>query len=152
MTTQTLSHVTLETLKNYRNAATQTVMAYRLGGHRLLGAVNGALENGVYPRTAAIAPRATDRMNEVRGNVSAIFVKGIDQVAESTEKAIELGSTAAAARVTKVAEFAAAIENEIVVSGLRAAVRLTMPGAKVALVLTWSASGFSSPWAACSSK
>jgi hypothetical protein len=136
MTNQSLSRVTLESLKNYRTAATQAVVAYRLGGHRLVSVVNGALEDSVYPRTAKLAPRATDRMNEVRGNVSQIVVKGIDQVAERAEKAIELGSTTAAAQVTKMAKFAAGIDNEIVANGLRAAARLSMPGAKVALVVS----------------
>ncbi len=136
MSTQTLSRVTLETLENYRTAATQAVVAYRLGGHRLVGAVNGALENSFYPRTAKLSVAATERMNEVRGNVSDIVVKGIDQVAERTEKAIEMGSTTAAAQVAKVADFAAGTHNAMLTSGLEAAVRLTMPGAKLALVVS----------------
>ena len=136
MSTQTLSRVTLETLENYRTAATQAVVAYRLGGHRLVGAVNGALENSFYPRTAKLSVAATERMNEVRGNVSDIVVKGIDQVAERTEKAIELGSTTAAAQVAKVADFAAGTHNAVLTSGLEAAVRITMPGAKLALVVS----------------
>lgn len=136
MTTQTLSRVTLETLENYRTAATQAVTAYRLGSHRLVNVVNGALKKSVYPRTAKMAPRATDRMNEVRGNVSKIFVNGIDQVTERTERAIELSSTTAAAQVSKVAKFAAGIDNQILAGGLQGAARLAMPGAKLGLVLS----------------
>ena len=136
MTAQTLSRVTLESLENYRTAATQAVLAYRLGGRRLVGVVNGALKNSVYPRTAKLAPRATDRMNEVRGNVSEIVVKGIDQIAERATQVIDLGSTSAAVQVTEAAKFAAGIGNEIVANGLRVAARLSMPGAKVALVVS----------------
>jgi hypothetical protein len=136
MTTQTLSRVTLESLENYRTAAKQAVLAYRLGGHRLMGVVNGALKDSVYPRTAKLAPRATDRMNEVRGNITEIVVKGIDQIAERATQAIELGSTTAAAQVTEVARFAAGIDNGIVANGLRVAARLSMPGAKVALAVS----------------
>jgi hypothetical protein len=136
MTTKTLSGVTLQTLDNYRTAATQAVVAYRSGGHRLVKLVNGTLEGRVYPRTARIAPRVTDRMNDVRDSVSEIVVKGIDQVADRTEKAIELGSATAAAQVARVAEFAAGVGNELVASGLQAVARLTMPGANVALVLS----------------
>jgi hypothetical protein len=136
MRTQTLSHVTLQSIENYRTAAVQTVTAYRLGGRRLVGVMNGALQNSVYPRTAMVAPRATDRMDEVRGKVSDIVVKGIDQVAEGAEKAIELSSSTAASQLTKVAKFAAGIDNEIVANGLQAAARLTMPGAKVALLVS----------------
>jgi hypothetical protein len=136
MNNTTLSRVTLQTLENYRTAANQAVVAYRLGSHRLVGVVNGALENTVYPRTAKLAPRATDRMNDVRGNVSDIVVKSIDQVAQSTGKAIDLGADTAVAQVTKVAEFAAGIDNAMVAGGLQTAARLTMPGAKVALVVS----------------
>jgi hypothetical protein len=141
MTNQTLSRVTLQTLENYRTAANQAVAAYRLGSHRLVGVVNGALENTVYPRTAKLAPRATDRMNDVRGNVSDIVVKGIDQVAERTGKAIDLGADTAVAQVTKVADFAAGIDNTVVANGLQTAARLTMPGAKVALVVSGKVAG-----------
>jgi len=136
MNTQTLNDVTLETLKNYRIAATQAMVAYRLGGHRLVSAVNNVLANSVYPRTAGVAPRATVRMDEVRGNISEVVVKGIDEIADRTVKAIESGSTVAAAQLSKVSEFAAGIDNQIVANGLHAAARLTMPGANVALVVS----------------
>ena len=136
MNTQTLNDVTLETLKNYRIAATQAMVAYRLGGHRLVSAVNNVLANSVYPRTAGLAPRATVRMDEVRGNISEVVVKGIDEIADRTVKAIESGSTAAVAQLSKVSEFAAGIDNQIVANGLQAAARLTMPGANVALVVS----------------
>jgi hypothetical protein len=136
MTSQTLSQVTLKSIENYRTAATQAVVAYRLGGHRLVRVVNGALKRSVYPRTAKLAPRTAHHMNEIRGNVSEVVVKGIDRVAERAEKVIELSSTTAAAQVTKVADFAAGIDNEVVFDGLQAAARLTLPGARFALVVS----------------
>jgi hypothetical protein len=136
MTSQTLSTVTLQTLENYRDAASRAVAAYHLGGKRLLGLVNGALENGVYPRTAKVAPRATERLNEVRGNVSEIIVKGADQVAQRTEQAIAFSSDTAAAQVSKMADFAAGIDNSLIANGLQAAARLTMPAAQVALAVS----------------
>ena len=136
MNTQTLSTVTLQTLENYRNAASRAVVAYHLGGKRLLGMVNGALESRVYPRTAKIAPRATERLNEVRGNVSEIIVKGADQVAQRTEQAIAFSSDTAAAQVSKIVDFAAGIDNSLLANGLQTAARLTMPAAQVALVVS----------------
>jgi len=136
MNTQTLNDVTLETLDNYRTAATQAVVAYKLGGHRLVSVVNSALANSVYPRTARLAPRATVRLDEVRGNLSEVVTKGIDQIADRTVKAIESGSTAAAVRLNKVSRFAAGIDNPIVANGLQSAARLTMPGANVALLVS----------------
>jgi hypothetical protein len=112
------------------------VVAYHLGGKRLLGLVNGALESSVYPRTAKVAPRATERLNEVRGNVSKIIVKGADQVAQRTEQAIVFSSNAAATQVSKIANFAAGIDNSLLANGLQAAARVTMPAAQVALAVS----------------
>jgi hypothetical protein len=136
MNTQSLNHVTLETLKNYRTAATQAMVAYRLGGHRLVRAINRVLANNVYPRTAQLAPRATVRLDEVRGSISAVVAKGIDEIADRTAKVIASGSTAAAAQLNQASRFAAGIDNPIVANGLQAAARLTMPGANVALVVS----------------
>jgi hypothetical protein len=134
--TTTLSSVTLQTLENYRHAASRAVVAYRLGGKRLIDALNGALENRVYPRTAKIAPRATKRLNQVRGSVSEVIVKGVDQVAQRTEQAIEFGSASATAQVSKLAGFAARIRNPRLASGVQRIARFGLPGAKVALAMS----------------
>jgi hypothetical protein len=136
MTTQYLSHVTLETLENYRTAAARGVVAARSGGHRLIGAVNGALKNSVYPRTARVAPRATEFMNEVRGNVTQIVTQGLDQSAARATTAIEFSARTAGTQLNKLARMAAKVENPMVANGLQTAARLTMPGAKVALALS----------------
>ena len=135
-TNPTLGHLTLQSLNNYRSAASQAVVAYRLGSHRLVSVVNGALKDSVYPRTAQLSLRATNRMNEVRGNVSDIVVKGIDQAAARADQVIALGSSTAAAQVAKIAELAAGVRNDTVANGLQAAVRLGMPGANIALVVS----------------
>jgi hypothetical protein len=136
MRAQHLSHLTLETLENCRNAATQGVRAYRSGGHRLVGAVNGALERSVYPRTARLAPRATAFMNGVRGNVSQIVIKGLEQTAARAATAIEFGAHSAGSQVHKLARFASTVHNPAVANGLQTVARLTMPGARVALAIS----------------
>ena len=136
MTTQYLSHVTLETLENYRTAAARSVVACRSGGRRLIGAVNGALEQRVYPRTAKVAPRVTEFMNGVRGDVTQIVIKGLDQTAARAETAIEFGAKAAGTQVNKLARYAARVDNPVVADGLQTVARLTMPGAKVALAIS----------------
>lgn len=136
MTTEYLSHVTLETLENYRNAATQSLAAYRSGGHRLIGAVNGALQHSVYPHTAKVAPNATEFMNAVRSNMTQIVVKGLDQTAARATSAIDFGANTAGTQVNKLARFASKVDNPIVANGLQTVARLTMPGAKVALAIS----------------
>lgn len=136
MNIQALSNVTLETIENYRQAATLAVDAYRAGSHRLIDAVNEGLVNSVYSRTAKVAPQFTQTLSQVRGGLSDIIVKGVDGVSTGTGKAIEASSSAAAARVTQVADFAAGIENGMVVKGIDAAVRLSLPGAQAALTVS----------------
>ena len=136
MNIHTLSNVTLETIENYRQAATLAVDAYRAGSHRLIDAVNEGLVNSVYSRTAKVAPQFTQTLSQVRGGLSDIIVKGVDGVSTGTGKAIEASSSAAVARVTQVAEFAAGIDNGMVVKGIDAAVRLSLPGAQAALAVS----------------
>jgi hypothetical protein len=136
MTIQTLSNVTLETIENYRHAAALAVGAYRAGSHRLIDAVNGGLEKNVYVRTVKVAPKLTSTLKQVRGGLSDIIVKGVDQFSMRTGKAIEVSSTTAAAQVSKVADFAAGIDNRAVVNGIDIAVRLSMPGAQAALAVS----------------
>ncbi|MBI5717022.1 MAG: hypothetical protein HZC37_04960 [Burkholderiales bacterium] len=136
MRTQTLTDVTLKTLHNYQTAATQAVAAYHAGGQRLVGLVNGTLQARLYPQTARFAPRATERMNALRGNVSGSVVKGMDQAAERTSQAIERGAEAAAAGLTKVAGLATELGNPYVAGGLDAAARLSLPAAKLALAVS----------------
>ena len=136
MTAQTLSRVTLQTLRNYTTAAQRTVTATRLGGHRLVGAVDGALKTRVYARTAKVLPQTTGRLDEMRDGVTGFVTKGIDRLAHRTEKAIEASAAVAAEQVTRAARLASTVESPIVANGLQTAARLTMPGAQLALV--WS--------------
>ena len=127
MTVQTLSSVTLETIENYRQAATLAVDAYRAGSLRLIGAVNGGIDS-VYSRTGKVAPQLTKTVAQLRGDLSDIIVKGVGEVASRTDKVIEASSETAVVGVTKVAKFSARIDNPIVANGLEAAVRLSLPG------------------------
>jgi hypothetical protein len=129
----TLIGVTLETLENYRVAATRAVAAYRHGGHRLVQAVDSAFKTAVRPRLATLAPRAVPPVNRVRDSLTVLANKGIDQVATRTDQAIDQGSAKTAAQISKVAEFAAGLHNPMVASGLDTMARLSLPGAKAAL-------------------
>lgn len=136
MSTQDLASVTLKTIENYRTAAEKTVAAYRFGSHRLVGLVDGAIEKGVYARTARFAPRTTDRMNALRGTVAGTVDKSIDEVADRAVKLVDLGGDTAAAQVTKMADIAAGVDNTMLANGLHTAAKVTLPGAKFALKLS----------------
>jgi hypothetical protein len=98
--------------------------------------VNGTLEERVYPRTAKLAPRATARLDALRGNVHGFVVKGVDTAAERTTAVIERGSEVAATRLAQVAGYAADLSNPTVVNGLDAAARITLPVAQLALTVS----------------
>jgi hypothetical protein len=131
-----LSHVTLETLENCRTAATQGVLAYRAGSHRLVGLVNGALARSVMPRTTQLAQQANALMSAMGGSVTQIVIKGLDQTAARAATAIELGTYAAGTQLNKLARFADKVDNAAVASGLQTVARWTMPGAKAALAIS----------------
>jgi hypothetical protein len=136
MTQQTLSTVTLATIENYRHAASLAVVAYRTGSNRLIDAVNSSIEANVYSRTEKVAPQLTAKLSQVRSGLTDIMVKGIDSVSTGSDKAIEASSATATQGVTKVAQFAAGIDNRVVANGIDAVVRLSMPGAQMAQTLS----------------
>ena len=136
MTQQTLSTVTLATIENYRHAASLAVVAYRTSSNRLIDAVNSSIEANVYSRTEKVAPQLTAKLSQVRSGLTDIMVKGIDSVSTGSDKAIEASSATATQGVTKVAQFAAGIDNRVVANGIDAVVRLSLPGAQMAQTLS----------------
>jgi len=136
MNTQSLSRITMETMANYRTAAAQVVAASGAGSRRLVDAVDGALQSQVVPRTAKLAPRASKRLDGLRGNVNRVVVQGIGQAVERTEQAIAVSSDFAVAQVTRLTELVADIDNQMLAGGLEAAARITLPAAQLALVVS----------------
>ena len=136
MNTQTLSRVTMETMANYRTAAAQVVAASGAGSRRLVKAVDGALRNQVLPRTAKLVPAAGQRLDGLRGNVNRVVVQGIDQAVERSEQVIAVSGDFAVAQVTRLTDLVADLNNQMLVGGLEAAARITLPAAQLALVVS----------------
>ena len=136
MNSNSLHSVTLATLNNYRDAGQQTARAYRLGGHRLMAALNAGLDKSVQARTVMLAPRIVHTLLGLRGRVSDAVLKGIDQVGLRAEQAVNLGAEGAAKQIDKVAELVAGVGNASVANGLQAAARFSLPSAKLALAVS----------------
>lgn len=133
MNTPTLSRVTLETMANYRTAATQVVAASGAGSRRFVEAVDGTMLQPVVERTAAVAPAAGERLDAARDAASRLALQGIGQAVALSEQVIERGSEFATAQVERWADAAAGLDNRYVVQGLKTAARLTLPAARLAL-------------------
>lgn len=133
MSTTTLSRITMETMANYRTAATQVVAASGAGSRRLVRAVDGTVQKQLMPRTARVAPRAAERLDEVRDSMSRLALQGIEQMVERSEQAIAAGSDFAVAQVARISDLAAEVEVKLVADGLQTAARLTLPAAQLAL-------------------
>ena len=128
----TLRSVTLQTVANYTQAAECAVQAYRVGGHRLIAAV----QRGVDRATVQGPERLSDVVRRASGNVGDLAIKGVDAVSKGSERAIELGSNGLTAQVTRVADLIDGVDNRIVVNGLQAVSRVSLPGAHAALALS----------------
>ena len=133
MTQDSLLKITLATIENYRHAAHDAMHAYQVGSLRFIDGLNKGIDEQVYSRTSKVAPQLTQALSKVRGRVTQIVVKGIDQVASRTESAVGLGYDGAAKQVVRAADFAAGIDNAQVSNGLQAAARWALPTARVAL-------------------
>lgn len=136
MSTQTLSRVTLETLANVRTAATQVVAAYGAGSRRLVHAVDGSVQQQVLPVTMRLVPAAGERLDTVRGSVSRAVDKGIVDAVTRSEKLIGRGNHFVVAQVERWTDRVADIDNTMVVQGLDAAARLSLPAAQLACLVS----------------
>lgn len=136
MNTQSFSRVTLETMANYRTAAAQVVAASGAGSRRLVKAVDGAVQQQVVLRTAALVPAAGERLDAARDAASRLALQGIEQAVSRSEQAIARSSEFATTQVERWADAAAAFDNRYVVQGLEAAARLTLPAAQLALAVS----------------
>lgn len=135
-TTASLSRIALETMANYRAAATQVVAASGAGSRRVVRLLDGTLEQRVLPGTTRLAPRTGQRLEALRGRMSHLIERGIGQAEKAAETGIERGSDFALAQVTRLADLGAEVKNPLVSNGLETAARLSLPAAQLALTVS----------------
>jgi hypothetical protein len=133
MTQATLRRVTLQTVANYSQAAERAVGAYRAGGHRLIAAMQAGVDRIASQGADVVVPRLAAAVRKASHRVGAFAVKRLDAVTTRTERAIEAGKAGVTAQVTRVATLAEGVDNRALATGLQTAVRLSLPGAQVAL-------------------
>ena len=136
MTQTTLRAVTLKTVANYTQAAERALGAYRSGGHRLISALQRGVDRAAKQGSERLAPRLANALRRASGNVGGLAAKGLDAVSRRTEQAIGLGSTNMTTQLGRVADLVDGVDNRVLASGVQAAVRLSLPGAKAALALS----------------
>ncbi len=136
MTQTSLRAVTLKTVANYTQAAERAVGAYRAGGHRLISAMQRGVDQAAKQGAERLAPRLAAALRRAGGSMTGLAAKGLDAVSSRTERAIEMSSTGVSSQVSRVADLAEGADNRVVVSGLQAAVRISLPGAQAALAIS----------------
>jgi len=136
MSQASLRRLTLETVANYSRAAERAVGAYRVGGHRLIAVVQRGVDQAAARGADRVAPRLAAAIRRVSDQIGTVAGKGVDAVSTNYERAIELSKAGFTAQVKRVAEFADGIDNRAVVTGLQAAVKLSLPGAQAALAVS----------------
>ncbi len=138
MTTSTTSlrAVTLQTVANYRHAAERTLRAYRSGGQRLIAVVRGGVDQAAQRGAEPYVPALAAALRRAGDNLGSMAHQSLDAVSERTSRAITIGADGVSSRVRRVADLAEGVDNKVVATGLQAAVRVSLPGAKVALALS----------------
>lgn len=132
MTPSTLRAVTLKTVANYAHAAERAVLAYRVGGLRLIA----AMQRGVDLAAHNGPERLASALRRVGGNAGGLATKGLDQVSRRTERAIEIGSTGMSSQLRRVADLVDGVDIPVLSTSLQAAARISLPGAQAALALS----------------
>lgn len=136
MSHSTLRDVTLQTVANYSRAAEQAVDCYRAGGQRLIAAMQDGVDRVADRSTDYLVPRVVNAVRKASRQFGRFAGKSLDVISDQTERAIEFGKTGMSAQVERMASFTDRIDNRMVVSGVEAAARFSMPGAKAALRLS----------------
>jgi len=136
MTPTSLRAVTLKTVANYRQGAERAVGAYRLGGHRLIVALRHGVDSAARRSGQRFAPRMVAVVQQVGQQVGSLAAKALDAVSSRTSRVLEIGSDGLRSQVERVAELAGGLDHPVVAHGLRAAVRISLPGAQVALAVS----------------
>lgn len=136
MTQVTLRAVTLKTADNYRHAAERAVGAYRAGGHRLVAVMQKGVDQAATRGAERFVPPLAAAMRRAGDSVGTLAVKGIDAVSDGTGRVIEFSATRFTNRVERLAEMAGGVDYPVVVTGLKAAVRFSLPAAQAALAVS----------------
>ena len=136
MTTTSLRTVTLKTVANYRHAAERTLRAYRSGGQRLIAVVRDRVDQAAQRGAEPYVPALAAAVRRAGDNLGQLAHQGLDAVSERTSRAIAVSADSVSSQVKRVAELAGGVDNKVVATGLQAAVRASLPGAKLGLVLS----------------
>lgn len=136
MTTTSLRTVTLQTVANYHHAAERTLRAYRSGGQRLIAAVRQGVDQAAQRGAEPYVPALAAALRRAGDNLGQLANNGLDSVSERTSRVIEAGADGVRSQVRRVADLAGGVDNKLVAGGLQAAVRISMPGAQVALAVS----------------
>lgn len=136
MAQASLRTVTLKTVANYHHAAERAVGAYRLGGHRLVAVMRRGVDSAARRGAERFAPSLAAAIKRAGDRVGSLAVKGIDAVSSGTTRVLTIGSDGVRSQVERVAVLAGGVDYPVVVSGLEAAARFSLPGAQAALALS----------------
>ena len=139
MTQASLRSLTLQTLSNVGRVAELSVGTYRDGGHRLIALVQRGIGQTAGRGARRLSPRLAAVLRRISGlgdQVGGVAVKGLDAVSAGYERAISFGQSGLTTQVRRIAALADGIDNRVVNAGLRTAVRLSLPGARVAVAIS----------------
>jgi len=114
MTSELLSSVVRDVLKNNRKTGKSVVLAYRVGGKRLIQ------KSGV------------DKLGNGGQKVTSILLKGINKVSNGAEGLVDTVYDRASQAVEKVAETVDGVGNEYATQYFDLVSKAAMPGAKIA--------------------
>lgn len=134
--TTSLRAVTLQTVANYRHAAERTLGASRRTGERLIAVMRAGVERAARAGAEPYVPAFAAALRRAGDNLGNLAGQGLAAVSERTSRAIAAGADGVVTQVERVAGLADGVDSKVVASGLQAAVRVSLPGAQVALALS----------------
>ncbi len=134
--TTSLRTVALQTVANYRHAAERTLGASRHTGERLIAAMRAGVDRAARTGAEPYVPALAAALRRAGDNLGDLAGQSLAAVSERTSRFIAAGADGVTSQVERVAGLVDGVDNKVVATSLQAAVRVSLPGAQVALALS----------------
>lgn len=127
----TISHLSLQTVDLYADAARSVVGAYRLGSERLLKNVEGRLQNGLGSERVAISDPLKQSLVDAQRQIAALIQAGLHGVAGAADQAIAAVAGVAATGIHSLAAAGAQVGKGLPGDSGELLVTLNKPAAQL---------------------
>jgi hypothetical protein len=146
MTQPRLETLTLQTLASSAEAAGHALHAARAGSRRLLDVIDQRVTTVAADRLEPHARRVAGHVRDYGSLARDRAVQGVDTLGDLADAGLKRGAKGAAAQVKRMAKAVFQVQNPVLSKSLSTAARVSMPGARLAQVISERVAATTAAW------